>query len=102
MDSGKTAAFSGGIPPIHPCTWELFAKIWYICRLFRSYFGYPPVEVIIMESKRHQQRLTEDLRLDPEIRLCPAYNSASIKKFYLPDEEMGVRVIDNCAEENMR
>ena len=55
-----------------------------------------------MESKRHQQRLTEDLRLDPEIRLCPAYNSASIKKFYLPDEEMGVRVIDNCAEENMR
>ena len=55
-----------------------------------------------MESKRRQQRLTEDLRLDPESRICPAYNSVSIKKFYLPDEEMGMRVIDNCAEENQR
>ena len=55
-----------------------------------------------MESKRRQQRLNEDLRLDPESRICPAYNSVSIKKFYLPDDEMGMRVIDNCAEENMR
>ena len=55
-----------------------------------------------MDSKRHTQRRTQDLRLDPEARLAPAYNSASIKKFYLPGEEMGVRVIDNCAEENMR
>ena len=55
-----------------------------------------------MNSKRHQQRLTEDLRLDPESRLCPAYNSASIKHFYLPDDQMGMRVVDNCAEENQR
>lgn len=55
-----------------------------------------------MQHKRHQQPRTEDLRLDPEKRLCPAYNSVSIKKFYLPGEEMGVRVIDNCAEENQR
>ncbi len=55
-----------------------------------------------MQHKRHQQRQVEDLRLDPESRLCPAYNSVSIKKFYLPDDEMGVRVIDNCAEENQR
>ena len=55
-----------------------------------------------MNSKRHQQRLTEDLRLDPESRLCPAYNSASIKQFYLPDHQMGMRVVDNCAEENQR
>ena len=55
-----------------------------------------------MQHKRHQQPRTEDLRLDPEERLCPAYNSVSIKKFYLPSEEMGVRVIDNCAEENQR
>ena len=52
-----------------------------------------------MNQKRHQQRQTEDLRLDPEARICPAYNSVSIKKFYLPGQEMGVRVIDNCAEE---
>ena len=55
-----------------------------------------------MNQKRHQQQRTEDLRLDPEARVCPAYDSVSIKKFCLPDAQMGVRVIDNCAEENMR
>ena len=55
-----------------------------------------------MNSKRRQMRTTEDLRLNPESRICPAYNSASIKKFYLPSYEMGIRVEDNCAEENMR
>ena len=55
-----------------------------------------------MDQKRHDQRIREDLRLDPEARLCPAYNSVSIKKYHLPSEEMGVRVVDNCAEENMR
>ncbi len=55
-----------------------------------------------MEHKRRQQRTTEDLRLDPESRLCPAYNAASIKLHYLPSDEMGMRVIDNCAEENQR
>ena len=55
-----------------------------------------------MNSKRHAQRLTGDMRLDPEKRLCPAYNCVSIKKYGLPSDEMGVRVVDNCAEENMR
>lgn len=55
-----------------------------------------------MDQKRHTKRIREDLRLDPEARICPAYDSASIKRFYLPDTEMGVRVVDNCAEENMR
>ena len=64
--------------------------------------GHTSREVIFMNPKRRQQRITEDLRLDPESRLSPAYNCVSIKKFYLPSDEMGVRVIDNCAEENMR
>ena len=72
------------------------------CRLFRPDPGYTGSEVIHMNSKRRQMRTTEDLRLNPESRICPAYNSASIKKFYLPSTEMGVRVEDNCAEENMR
>ena len=55
-----------------------------------------------MNPKRRRQPITEDLRLDPESRLCPAYDTGSIKKFYLPDDDMGVRVIDNCAEENQR
>ena len=45
---------------------------------------------------------TEDLRLNPEKRLCPAFDAASIKRFPAPDrDEMGVRVLDNCAEEHI-
>lgn len=45
---------------------------------------------------------TEDLRLDPEKRLCPAFDATSVKRFPAPDrEEMGVRVLDNCAEEHI-
>jgi hypothetical protein len=45
---------------------------------------------------------TEDLRLNPEKRLCPAFDSASIKLFPAPDRgDMGVRVLDNCAEEHI-
>jgi hypothetical protein len=43
----------------------------------------------------------QDLRLDPEARLCPAFDSVSVKKFAAPDPgEMGMRVLDNCAEEH--
>ncbi len=56
-----------------------------------------------MSSKRHQQRTTEDLRLNPEARLCPMFDAVSIKKFAAPDAgEMGFRVLDNCAEENIQ
>lgn len=42
-------------------------------------------------------------RLDPEGRLCPAFDACSIKKFAAPDrEEMGVCVLDNCAEEHIQ
>lgn len=45
---------------------------------------------------------TEDLRLDPEKRLCPAFDATSIKLFPAPDPgEMGMRVLDNCAEEHI-
>ena len=65
--------------------------------------GHTDTEVISMNPKRHQQRLCEDLRLDPEARLCPAFDCTSIKRFAAPDDgEMGMRVLDNCAEENMR
>lgn len=43
------------------------------------------------------------IRLDPEQEICPAFDSVSIKKFAAPDrEEMGVAVLDNCAEEHMQ
>lgn len=45
---------------------------------------------------------TVDLRLDPQKRLCPKFDETSIALFPVADrEEMGVRVVDNCAEEHI-
>ncbi len=45
----------------------------------------------------------ECVRLNPEERVCPEFDSTSIKLFPAPDrEEMGVAVLDNCAEEHMQ
>ena len=53
-------------------------------------------------AKKQKNVPTADLRLNPEDRLCPAFDSVSIKKFAAPDfGEMGVRVLDNCAEEHI-
>lgn len=44
-----------------------------------------------------------DLRLDPERRLCPKFDAASIAMFPVAQPgEMGFRVVDNCAEENIQ
>ena len=54
------------------------------------------------ETMKKIKKETEDLRLDPEERICPAFDSCSIKKFPAPDrKEMGVYVLDNCAEEHI-
>lgn len=53
-------------------------------------------------AKKQKHVPAADLRLDPEARLCPAFDAVSIKKFAAPDAgEMGVRVLDNCAEEHI-
>lgn len=53
-------------------------------------------------SKKRKADQTIDLRLNPEARICPAFDSVSVKKFAAPDfGEMGVRVLDNCAEEHI-
>ena len=57
--------------------------------------NYP--EVIIMKKNK-----TEDLRLNPEERICPKFDQTSIAKFSVADPgEMGFRVVDNCAEEHI-
>lgn len=45
----------------------------------------------------------EDLRLNPEQRIAAKFDETSIAKFPIakPDE-MGFRVLDNCAEENIK
>ena len=53
-----------------------------------------------MEMKN---RKMECIRLDPNERLCPAYDSCGIKLFSAPDrEEMGVAVVDNFPEEHIQ
>ena len=43
-----------------------------------------------------------DMRVDPEKQLCPKFDSTSIALFPVADsEEMGVRVLDDCAEEHI-
>lgn len=54
-----------------------------------------------MENRKEKQN--SFVRLDPEEEICPAFDSCSIKKFSAPDwKEMGVFVLDNCAEENIQ
>ncbi len=44
----------------------------------------------------------DDLRLSPEKRLCSKFDDVSIARFPVaPVDEMGVRVVDNCAEEHI-
>ncbi|MBQ8621184.1 MAG: hypothetical protein IJ422_02595 [Oscillospiraceae bacterium] len=43
-----------------------------------------------------------EIRIDPEQRICPKFDSTSIAKFPVADwDEMGVRVLDDCAEEHI-
>ncbi len=43
-----------------------------------------------------------DLRVNPEYRVCPQFDSTGIAKFSRADRgEMGVRVLDDCAFEHI-
>jgi len=58
------------------------------------------VEVMTV-AKAKQDKKQENLRLDPEKRLCPKFDSVSVAKYSVADPgEMGMRVVDNCAEEH--
>ena len=49
-----------------------------------------------------KKKKTEDLRLDPQSRLCPLFDETSIAMYPVADRgEMGIRVVDNCAEEHI-
>lgn len=63
---------------------------------------YPSRYKLIREGFCVKKKETEDLRLDPRERICPKFDEESIALFRVghPDE-MGVRVVDNCAEEHI-
>jgi hypothetical protein len=43
------------------------------------------------------------LRLEPEKRLCPIFDDASVATFPVaPPEEMGFRVLDDCCQEHIQ
>ena len=55
-----------------------------------------------MHSKKPRNDSGTELRIDPEQRICPKFDSASIALLPVADrEEMGVRVLDDCAEEHI-
>lgn len=55
-----------------------------------------------MSKKKTEQVSDMDLRVDPELRICPKFDSTSIALFPVASrEDMGVRVLDNCAEEHI-
>lgn len=52
--------------------------------------------------KRRKRLEPDDLRLEPEKRLCPKFDETSIALFPVAAPgEMGMRVLDNCAEEHI-
>ncbi len=49
-----------------------------------------------------KNRQSESVRLDPEARLCPKFDETSIAMFPVATpEDMGFRVLDDCAEEHI-
>ncbi len=58
-----------------------------------------------MAKKKKAKRAgaEENLRLDPETRLAPRFDSVSITKFPVAKPgEMGFRVLDDCTEEHIQ
>ena len=54
-----------------------------------------------MSKGKQSTTKAENIRLDPEQRLCPKFDFASIATFPVaPEGAMGVRVVDDCAEEH--
>lgn len=55
-----------------------------------------------MSKKKRLKKDVDDLRLEPEMRLCEKFDAMSVAKFPVAShKKMGVRVEDNCAEEHI-
>lgn len=55
-----------------------------------------------MSNKKRRKHDDIQPRMDPESRICPKFDAASIALFPVAQrDEMGVRVVDDCAEEHI-
>lgn len=55
-----------------------------------------------MKKKRPECPRGCDLRLEPQERLCPKFDDESIALHHVAGPgDMGMRVVDNCAEEHI-
>lgn len=56
-----------------------------------------------MDLEKFPPRPAADLRLRPDLRLCPRFDACSIALFPVARPgEMGFRVLDNCVEEHIQ
>ncbi len=48
-------------------------------------------------------RQTQNLRLNPQLRLCPRFDEKSIADYPVAHkDEMGFRVVDDCVQDNIK
>lgn len=58
--------------------------------------------VIFLKKTQKLRQATDDLRISPELRLCAKFDAVSIADFPVASQKtMGMRVLDNCAEEHI-
>lgn len=59
--------------------------------------------MVAAKKKRAKRPVGDELRLDPEQRFAPKFDSTGIAKFPTAEPgEMGFRVLDDCAEEHIQ
>lgn len=54
-----------------------------------------------MKKRKKNNETFPDISVDPEQRVCPGFDAVSVNLDEVAGwNEMGVRVVDNCAEEH--
>ena len=77
-----------------------------LCCFGNTFLGWsqPPLRILSVGVRRmkRKQQVPPSLRVEPEKRLCPKFDEESIARFPVARrDEMGLRVLDDCAEEHI-
>lgn len=61
-----------------------------------------PRNSILRQDHPLPMDISDNLRIDPEKRICPSYDYLSIAEYRVADKDkMGFRVIDNAVQEHI-